>query len=709
MKLGIFLPNWIGDVAMATPALRALRRHYGPRAHFVGIMRPYVSEVLVGTPWIDDRLFFDPRSKKPDLNGWGFAKKLRRERFDTVVLLTNSLRTGFWAWASGAKQRVGYARDVRALFLTHKLYAPMAGGEYAPQSTLDAYLQIAYALGCPKESPRIELATTEADERAADDVWRRLDIPTDKPLVLLNSGAAFGASKLWPTEYFGQLARRIADQWNYPVLALCGPKEREIARKITAVADHPNVISLADARLGDDYPLPIGLSKACVRRASLMVTTDSGPRHFAPAFDVPVITLFGPTHISLSETHFAKAIHLQHKVPCGPCMQQVCPLAHQECMRDLTVDRVYEAVCAQLNDLQKPAHLASSDSWSDEDRDGGNGPLVIPLHSWRATTSAATATSTRRNGSAAGERTSPVVTAPVSLLAPVQSGPGQSARPAAGKAQLWINNRYRTALADAELDDFTAVMSTTDGRLMRALPDRENWWLRLHGPHGATRGAFLKKHHARSLPQWVRAKLGATAPATPGRIEAENVARLAEAGIETMPVIAFGERLSSDGLLESFVLTEELTGYVQLDHLLQQRFPAINHAISIGQPRDREFDRLLTQVADVAGRFHRSGYNHRDLYCCHFFIREPQPGVFDVRLIDLQRVQHRTRLRRRWIVKDLAQLAYSAPREVVSCSRRLAFFKAYLGVKRLGPEHRRLLRSVLSKQRLMELKLGSNP
>ena len=73
-----------------------------------------------------------------------------------------------------------------------------------------------------------------------------------------------------------------------------------------------------------------------MRRAALMVTTDSGPRHFAPAFDVPVITLFGPTHISLSETHFAKAVHLQHKVPCGPCMQQVCPLGHHECMRDLT-------------------------------------------------------------------------------------------------------------------------------------------------------------------------------------------------------------------------------------------------------------------------------------------------------------------------------------------------------------------------------------
>ena len=65
--------------------------------------------------------------------------------------------------------------------------------------------------------------------------------------------------------------------------------------------------------------------------------------------------------------------------------------------------------------------------------------------------------------------------------------------------------------------------------------------------------------------------------------------------------------------------------------------------------------------------------------------------------------------RRRWIVKDLAQLAYSAPRERVSCSRRLAFFKAYLGVRKLRARDKRLLRSVLRKQWLMEFKLGPHP
>ena len=116
----------------------------------------------------------------------------------------------------------------------------------------------------------------------------------------------------------------------------------------------------------------------------------------------------------------------------------------------------------------------------------------------------------------AGGATS-LATAPFPTTSPPnQPGPAETARPRTGAAQLWINNRYRTALADAKLDDFTALMATTEGRLMRALPDRENWWLRLHAPHGGTRGAFLKKHHVRSLPNWIRAKLAPTARTWPG-------------------------------------------------------------------------------------------------------------------------------------------------------------------------------------------------
>lgn len=272
--------------------------------------------------------------------------------------------------------------------------------------------------------------------------------------------------------------------------------------------------------------------------------------------------------------------------------------------------------------------------------------------------------------------------------------------------RVWIDREFRPLLARSHLDTFDALMTTTAGRCLRALPDRENWRLELHDAHHTVRGAYLKKHHVRGVTNWLRAHVGAGPVGSAGRAEARSVARLNRSGIAAMRLIAFGEKLHRDGRLESFVLTEELAGATQLDHFLRRRFPPLSCQAT---QRDTEKQRLLAEVAEVASQFHRMGYNHRDLYCCHFFIREPQPGQFEVNLIDLQRVEHRRYLRRRWLVKDLAQLGYSAPRDRISCTDRLAFIKHYLGVTRLDPSHKRFIRSILAKQRRMQRALGPHP
>ena len=119
---------------------------------------------------------------------------------------------------------------------------------------------------------------------------------------------------------------------------LRSPGDRDEARSIVAGAAHPSVASLAD-----EPALPFGLAKALIRRADVVVSTDSGPRHFAQAFDVPVVTLFGPTHIGWTETWHPRAIHLQKQVDCGPCQQRVCPQGHHRCMNELTVEEVQRA------------------------------------------------------------------------------------------------------------------------------------------------------------------------------------------------------------------------------------------------------------------------------------------------------------------------------------------------------------------------------
>lgn len=319
---------------MATPALRALREHY-VGAEVVGILRPYVADVLAGTTLLDRVLIHDPKGKSPLHRGFGFGCALRRERFDLAVLFPNSLRSGFWAWASGAKRTLGYARKGRSLLLTDPIPAP---SQATPHPVLDENLQLVAQLGCRTLSRKMELATLSSDEQQLAEFWSRHPIANSSDYIALNTGGAFGAAKDWPTEYFTELARRLAADLGRSVLIVCGPSERSTAQRIVSEVAHPRVVSLADE------PLSIGLTKAAIRHASLLITTDSGPRHFAAAFDIPTLTLFGPTHIAWSETFHPQAIHLQRPVDCGPCQQRICPLKHHRCMRELTVDDVFSEI-----------------------------------------------------------------------------------------------------------------------------------------------------------------------------------------------------------------------------------------------------------------------------------------------------------------------------------------------------------------------------
>jgi heptosyltransferase-2 len=337
MKIAIFLPNWLGDLTMATPAVRSMRRHFGPQARLVGILRPYLADVLAGTGWLDEQWFFDPRAKDASLHGRAVAARMRAERFDMAVLLPNSLRTAIVAWLGRARERIGYVRYGRGPLLTGKLYPRRTDNGLLPLPVVESYMELARAVGCGDESLRLELATVEADQRSADGVFERLGLSGDGRMVAMNSSGAYGAAKLWPVEHFGRLAQRIVDELNHDVLVTCGPKEREIARAVVRLADRPRVVSMAD------QPMDLGTAKACIRRCRLMVSTDSGPRHVAAAFGLPVVTMFGPMLPVWSENPTQQAANLLLDLDCIGCHKRVCPLGHHRCMRDLSVETVFAA------------------------------------------------------------------------------------------------------------------------------------------------------------------------------------------------------------------------------------------------------------------------------------------------------------------------------------------------------------------------------
>lgn len=362
-RIGIFLPSWLGDCVMATPTLRAIRGHFGPDAHIVGIMRPNLRDVLAGTNWLDEQWYFKPHQGGAETGHRVILRKIRESRFDMMILMPNSPRSAVLAWLGKARERIGYARNGRGPLLTGKVYRPREGKRRIDLPMVDYYLRLADAAGCPPESRRLELATTAVDERSADQVFQSLGIRRDDRLVTVNCSGAYGGSKLWPIEYFAKLSRRIVDSLDHDVLVMCGPNERKTAQDIVRLSESNRVFSMAE------QPLGIGTAKACIRRSRLMVSTDSGPRHVAAAMGCAVITVYGPMLPVWGENPTVDAIDLMSEdLDCLGCGRRVCPYGHHRCMRELSVEQVYGEVSAWMARSKKGERELTEEGASESDR-----------------------------------------------------------------------------------------------------------------------------------------------------------------------------------------------------------------------------------------------------------------------------------------------------------------------------------------------------
>jgi len=84
-----------------------------------------------------------------------------------------------------------------------------------------------------------------------------------------------------------------------------------------------------------DRILSINGLKALVKGLDLLVTTDTGPRHFAVAFDVPYVCVMGSTDPMMTDQPEARGEVVRHEplLDCMPCHEKVCPLVHHKCSR----------------------------------------------------------------------------------------------------------------------------------------------------------------------------------------------------------------------------------------------------------------------------------------------------------------------------------------------------------------------------------------
>jgi heptosyltransferase-2 len=362
-KILVVQPSWVGDAVMATPTLRAIRKLY-PNAEISYLLRRYVKPIYNGMPWADQLITYRT-GKTKGRTGKGrifdLAARLRSAKFELAILLPNSFKTALICKMAGIPRVAGYDRDGRGFLLSDKLLPGVKEhGKFVPSPVVKYYMGLAHYLGSREREMKLELFVTDGERREADEVLARCGVePGERPAaqghpprIVLNPGAQYGAAKCWLPEYFAQLADRLIDERNATVLISASPKERVIVDAISRQMKHaPIDLQRAGQSLGS--------LKEIIRRCDLMVTNDTGPRHIAAAFGVPVVTIFGPTHQEWTEINFALERKVAVKVFCGPCQKKTCPLDHR-CMTLLTPAMVFDKAAELLGSASPESAAAIS-------------------------------------------------------------------------------------------------------------------------------------------------------------------------------------------------------------------------------------------------------------------------------------------------------------------------------------------------------------
>lgn len=170
-------------------------------------------------------------------------------------------------------------------------------------------------------------------------------------------------------------------------------------------------------------------------------------------------------------------------------------------------------------------------------------------------------------------------------------------------------------------------------------------------------------------------------------IELEPMVRLAILGVGVPHPVAYGQVWH--GLFEyrSFLATEKIPDAQSLEKKLPACFES-NSESNVRQQR-----KFIKTLAEFVRRFHKLGYRHRDLYLSHIF-RNTRGDLF---LIDLARVfQPRVR-RRRFLIKDLAQLYFSLPGQAFTRTDRLRLYLAYTKRPKLNSRDKVFVKKLLAK------------
>jgi ADP-heptose:LPS heptosyltransferase len=276
------------------------------------------------------------------------AHRLRRRRFDVVVDLHGGPRSSWLAWASGARQRIGYEIAGRRWMYTRTVPRPR---ELRPRHSVVNQWDLLVAIdgwrGDPPDPARdpVEMPLDPAaDARIAARLARHGIGPAEELVVAhVSAGNPF---RRWPEPAFVDLVTGLAiASPRRRIVLSSGPSDRKAADRIAAAA-RARLGASAD-RVVDFGEFDLAELRALVGRARLFVGGDTGPLHVAATTATPIVGLYGPTLSARSAPWRDPAAPTESVelagLACRPCDQRVCEPGDFRCLTTLKPNEVLSA------------------------------------------------------------------------------------------------------------------------------------------------------------------------------------------------------------------------------------------------------------------------------------------------------------------------------------------------------------------------------
>ena len=264
----------LGDIVHTVPAVAALRAAF-PQAQIDWLVdgkhRPFLELVTV----VDRIVVLDRASPA----GWvDVTRRLRQTRYDVAIDFQGLMKSAILARASGAPRVLGFS----IWHLREKSARPFYSEAVAAESghIVHKNLRLLEALGV--QDDRVVFPLAEVPSSAADEV---VAAARGAPIALINPGAAW-PNKRWDPRRFGEVAAFLREVRGFAPFVLWGPGEESLAARVVETSSRAARQAPA-SRIAD-------LVALC-RRASLMISGDTGPLHIAAAVGTPIVSIFGPT------------------------------------------------------------------------------------------------------------------------------------------------------------------------------------------------------------------------------------------------------------------------------------------------------------------------------------------------------------------------------------------------------------------------------